>query len=238
MSDRPMLFIDNVFVKYGAVTAVKGVSLEVHEGEIVTVLGANGAGKSSLLKAIVGLTATHSGTVRFLDSDITGVQTEKIVPMGLTLTPEGRHVFPDLSVRDNLLLGAASAKGENLPQAMSRMYDQFPILSERSDQMAGTLSGGEQQMLAIARSLMSHPRLLILDEPSLGLAPVIIAEVFQLIKRLRNEGTTILLVEQNVAQSLAIADRAYLLELGTMTRHGTAGEFLEGVDLKSIYLGG
>lgn len=238
MSNQPILRVDDVVVKYGAVTAVKGVSLEVHEGEIVTVLGANGAGKSSLLKALVGLTATASGKVTFLGSDITGARTEKIVPMGLTLTPEGRHVFPDLSVRDNLILGAASAKGENHAQAMSRMFDQFPILKERSDQMAGTLSGGEQQMLAIARSLMSHPKLLILDEPSLGLAPVIIAEVFQLIDRLRDEGTTILLVEQNVAQSLAIADRAYLLELGTMTRQGTAEEFLEGVDLKSIYLGG
>lgn len=238
MSTQPILTVDDVVVKYGAVTAVKGISLNVHEGEIVTILGANGAGKSSLLKALVGLTSTHSGRVSFLGKDITGARTEKIVPMGLTLTPEGRHVFPDLSVRDNLLLGAATAKERNHVESMERMLDQFPILRERINQMAGTLSGGEQQMLAIARSLMSHPKLLILDEPSLGLAPVIIAEVFHLIDRLRDEGTTILLVEQNVAQSLAIADRAYLLELGNLTREGTAAEFLEGVDLKSIYLGG
>ena len=157
--------------------------------------------------------------------------------MGLTLTPEGRHVFPELSVRDNLTLGAASAQGGSRAEDMAAMFAQFPILEERAAQMAGTLSGGEQQMLAIARSLMSHPELLILDEPSLGLAPVIIREVFELIERLRDGGTTILLVEQNVAQSLAISDRAYLLELGNMTRQGSAAEFLDGLDVKSIYLG-
>ncbi len=238
MTSQPILTVDDIVVKYGAVTAVKSVSLNVHQGEIVTVLGANGAGKSSLLKALVGLTPTDSGKVKFLGQDITGARTEKVVPMGLTLTPEGRNVFPNLSVRDNLILGGATTKNENQNESMERMLEQFPILRERSDQMAGTLSGGEQQMLAIARSLMSHPKLLILDEPSLGLAPVIIVEVFRLIDRLRDEGTTILLVEQNVAQSLAIADRAYLLELGNVTREGTAAEFLEGVDLKSIYLGG
>jgi branched-chain amino acid transport system ATP-binding protein len=238
MSAQSLLSVKDIVVKYGAVTAVKGVSLDVHQGEIVTVLGSNGAGKSSLLKALVGLERTHSGSVQFDGQDITGTRTEKVVPMGLTLTPEGRHVFPDLSVRDNLILGAATAKGKDRNGDMARMFEQFPILSERADQMAGTLSGGEQQMLAIARSLMSRPKLLILDEPSLGLAPVIIAEVFELIKRLRDGGTTILLVEQNVAQSLAIADRAYLLELGALTREGTAAEFLDGTDLKSIYLGG
>ena len=238
MSTQPLLTVKDIVVKYGAVTAVKGVSLNVHQGEIVTVLGSNGAGKSSLLKALVGLERTYSGSVQFDGQDITGARTEKVVPMGLTLTPEGRHVFPDLSVRDNLILGAATAKGKDRNADMARMFEQFPILNERAAQMAGTLSGGEQQMLAIARSLMSHPKLLILDEPSLGLAPVIIAEVFELITRLREAGTTILLVEQNVAQSLAIADRAYLLELGTLTREGTAAEFLDGTDLKSIYLGG
>lgn len=238
MSKSSILTVEDVVVKYGAVTAVKGASIEVAEGEIVAVLGANGAGKSSLLKALVGLTPMHAGKVTFLGKDITAARTEKIVSMGLTLTPEGRHVFPDLSVRDNLILGAATAKDKNRAESMESMFTQFPILRERMGQMAGTLSGGEQQMLAIARSLMSHPKLLILDEPSLGLAPVIIAEVFRLIDKLRDAGTTILLVEQNVAQSLAIADRAYLLELGTMTREGTAAEFLEGVDLKTIYLGG
>lgn len=238
MSDQPILSVEDLVVKYGAVTAVKGVNLEVFEGEIVTVLGANGAGKSSMLQALVGLTPTTSGKVKFLGRDITGARTEKVVPMGLTLTPEGRHVFPELSVRDNLILGGATSRNEDSASTMAEMLEQFPILQERADQMAGTLSGGEQQMLAIARSLMSHPKLLILDEPSLGLAPVIIAEVFRLIARLRDSGTTILLVEQNVAQSLSISDRAYLLELGNMTREGTAEEFLEGVDLKSIYLGG
>lgn len=238
MSKPSIPTVEDVVVKYGAVTAVKGASLEVREGEIVAVLGVNGAGKSSLLKALVGLTPMHAGKVSFLGKDITAAPTEKIVPMGLTLTPEGRHVFPDLCVRDNPILGAATAKDKNRAQSIERMFSQFPILQERMDQMAGTLSGGEQQMLAIARSLMSHPKLLILDEVSLGLAPVIIAEVFRLIDQLRDAGTTILLVEQNVAQSLAIADRAYLLELGTMTREGTAAEFLDGVDLKSIYLGG
>lgn len=238
MSKPSIPTVEDVVVKYGAVTAVKGASLEVREGEIVAVLGVNGAGKSSLLKALVGLTPMHAGKVSFLGKEITAAPTEKIVPMGLTLTPEGRHVFPDLCVRDNLILGAATAKDKNRAQSIERMFSQFPILQERMDQMAGTLSGGEQQMLAIARSLMSHPKLLILDEVSLGLAPVIIAEVLRLIDQLRDAGTTILLVEQNVAQSLAIADRAYLLELVTMTREGTAAEFLDGVDLKSIYLGG
>ncbi|XXK36497.1 ABC transporter ATP-binding protein [Rhodobacteraceae bacterium nBUS_22] len=233
-----MLSVVDVAVGYGAVTAVKGVSLDVNQGEIVAVLGANGAGKSSLLNAIVGLVPTSSGKVKFDGRDITNGKTERIVPMGLTLTPEGRHVFPDLSVRENLILGNASAQDGTGQENMERMFDQFPILRERADQAAGTLSGGEQQMLAIARSLLSKPKLLILDEPSLGLAPVIIAEVFKLIDELRDAGTTILLVEQNVAQSLAIADRAYLLELGNMTRSGSAEEFLEGVDLKSIYLGG
>ena len=237
MITEPLLSVEELVVSYGAVRAVKGVSLEVRKGEIVTVLGSNGAGKSSLLKAIVGLTRTASGNVRFKGEDITNARTEKIVPMGLTLTPEGRHVFPELSVRDNLTLGAASAQGGSRAEDMAAMFAQFPILEERAGQMAGTLSGGEQQMLAIARSLMSHPELLILDEPSLGLAPVIIREVFELIERLRDGGTTILLVEQNVAQSLAISDRAYLLELGNMTRQGSATEFLDGLDFKSIYLG-
>jgi branched-chain amino acid transport system ATP-binding protein len=233
-----LLKVDDLVVSYGAVQAVRGVSIAVNKGEIVTILGANGAGKSSLLTALVGLTPVTSGRVQFDGHDITRKRTEQIIPMGLTLTPEGRHVFPELSVKDNLILGAATIKGGPSKDLLEEMLDLFPILRERWAQMAGTLSGGEQQMLAIARSLMSHPQLLSLDEPSLGLAPVIISEIFHLISRLRDQGTTILLVEQNVAQSLAIADRAYLLELGHMTRQGTAAEFLEGADLKKIYLGG
>lgn len=238
MTTNALLSAKGIVVKYGAVTAVKGVDLHVDKGEIVTVLGTNGAGKSSLLKTLVGLTPAESGQVIFDGNDITGARTEAIVRLGLTLTPEGRHVFPDLSVRDNLILGSATSPSSSRAANIERMFDQFEILRERSGQMAGTLSGGEQQMLAIARSLMSQPKLLILDEPSLGLAPVIIAEVFRLIRSLRDAGTTILLVEQNVAQSLAISDRAYLLELGVMSRNGTAAEFLDGVDLKTIYLGG
>ncbi len=238
MTNHPMLSLSDVQVKYGAVTAVKGVSIDIYEGEIVTILGSNGAGKSSLLNAIVGLTPKYQGSISFLGHDISAMKTEKIVPLGLTLTPEGRHVFADLTVMENLMLGGITKRGGGVNEILQDMLNQFPILQERSDQLAGTLSGGEQQMLAIARSLMSKPKLLILDEPSLGLAPVIISQVFALISRLRKLGTTILLVEQNVAQSLSISDRAYLLELGTVSRSGTASEFLQGLDIKKIYLGG
>ena len=238
MTNHPMLSLSDVQVKYGAVTAVKGVSIDIYEGEIVTILGSNGAGKSSLLNAIVGLTPKYQGSISFLGHDISAMKTEKIVPLGLTLTPEGRHVFADLTVMENLMLGGITKRGGGVNEILQDMLNQFPILQERSDQLAGTLSGGEQQMLAIARSLMSKPKLLILDEPSLGLAPVIISQVFALISRLRKLGTTILRVEQNVAQSLSISDRAYLLELGTVSRSGTASEFLQGLDIKKIYLGG
>lgn len=238
MNVKQLLEVRDLVVSYGAVKAVKGISLDVGKGEIVTVLGANGAGKSTLMNAIVGLNPVQSGRIEFDGKPITGLRTEQVVAAGLTLTPEGRRVFPDLTVQENLVLGAATLRDGSREVLMEELFDQFPILRERFDQHAGTLSGGEQQMLAIARSLMSRPKLLLLDEPSLGLAPVIIAELFRLITRLRDEGTTILLVEQNVAQSLAIADRAYLLELGMMTRSGTATEFQDGLDLKEIYLGG
>lgn len=238
MTQAPLLRLDEITVRYGAIAAVRGVSCEVREGEIIVLLGANGAGKSSLLRAILGLTPIDSGRVQFQGRDVTGWRTETLVKQGLTLTPEGRNVFQSLTVRENLRLGGASMSAEKAAETLERMLDQFPILRERYEQLAGTLSGGEQQMLAIARSLMSSPNLLILDEPSLGLAPVIIEEVFALLSGLRASGTTIMLVEQNVAQSLAIADRAYLLELGRIQREGTAASFLKDLNLHEIYLGG
>lgn len=238
MSAADLLSVSNLDVRYGAVHAVRDFSFGVRRGEIVTILGSNGAGKSSTLNAIVGLVPSAGGKIEFDGKDITHTPTEAIIPAGLTLTPEGRHVFPDMSVIENLRIGAAVIKDGSDAEVLERMLEQFPILKEREHQAAGTLSGGEQQMLAIARSLMSRPKLLILDEPSLGLAPKIISEVFDLIVKLRDNGTTILLVEQNAAQSLQIADRAYLLELGRLTRSGTAREFLSEFDLANIYLGG
>lgn len=238
MRSAPLLQLDDIVVRYGAIAAVKGVSCRVEAGEIIVLLGANGAGKSSLLRAILGLTPIDAGRVQFQGRDVTGWRTEALVKLGLTLTPEGRNVFQSLTVTENLRLGGATMSREQSAETMERMFQQFPILRERSDQLAGTLSGGEQQMLAIARSLMSSPKLLVLDEPSLGLAPVIIEEVFALISRLRDAGTTILLVEQNVAQSLTIADRAYLLELGSIAREGTAASFRADLNLHEIYLGG
>jgi branched-chain amino acid transport system ATP-binding protein len=238
MRSAPLLQLDDIVVRYGAIAAVKGVSCRVEAGEIIVLLGANGAGKSSLLRAILGLTPIDAGRVQFQGRDVTGWRTEALVKLGLTLTPEGRNVFQSLTVTENLRLGGATMPREQSAETMERMFQQFPILRERSDQLAGTLSGGEQQMLAIARSLMSSPKLLVLDEPSLGLAPVIIEEVFALISRLRDAGTTILLVEQNVAQSLTIADRAYLLELGSIAREGTAASFSADLNLHEIYLGG
>ena len=238
MTAPPMLQLENIVVRYGAITAVRGVSCVVREGEIIVLLGANGAGKSSLLRAILGLTPVASGLVRFQGQEVTGWRTEALVREGLTLTPEGRNVFQSLTVKGNLRLGGATMARDKAAESLERMLDQFPILRERYEQLAGTLSGGEQQMLAIARSLMSSPKLLILDEPSLGLAPVIIEEVFALLCDLRSKGTTIMLVEQNVAQSLAIADRAYLLELGQIKHEGSASSFLEDLNLHEIYLGG
>ncbi|MCP4821048.1 MAG: ABC transporter ATP-binding protein [Shimia sp.] len=238
MSQQELLSVQNLDVRYGAVHAVMDFSFSVNKGEIVTILGANGAGKSSTLNALVGLAPSAVGKITFDGKDITKSPTEKIIPAGLTLTPEGRHVFADMTVMENLRLGGAVIKDGSNSSVLSHMLELFPILEEREHQLAGTLSGGEQQMLTIARSLMSKPKLLILDEPSLGLAPLVIKEVFRLISRLRDEGTTILLVEQNAAQSLEIADRAYLLELGAMSKSGTAAEFLSEFDLAKIYLGG
>ena len=221
---KPLLDVSGLCVHYGAVEAVRGVDLSIGEGEIVTLLGANGAGKSSTLNAIVGLVPPKAGRVAFLGGNLAGQPTESIVRLGITLTPEGRRVFGSLTTEENLLLGSLPLDNPSRDRSrnLQNMYGLFPILAERRDQIAGTLSGGQQQMLAIARSLMSSPRLLLLDEPSLGLAPQIVDTIFDQIVDLRKAGITILLVEQNVAMSLEVADRGYIMASGTIVAGGTA----------------
>lgn len=234
-----MLKLESVQISYGAIQAVKGVSLEVKAGEIVTIIGANGAGKSTLLRGIVGLEPLQSGRIYIDGKDCTAVPPHKRVGLGVALSPEGRGVFPDQTVRENLLLGAYSRQG-NLARTrvlIEREFERFPRLKERANQLAGTLSGGDQQMLAISRALMSEPRLLLLDEPSLGLAPLIIADVFRSIRSLHESGLTILLVEQMANQALAIADRAYVLETGKVTLQGSGHELLRDSKVRAAYLG-
>lgn len=232
-----MLRVDNLVVRYGAIEAVKGISFEVERGEIVSLLGPNGAGKTSTLAALMGLVPAQSGTVTLDGKPIYGIGTAQIVMRGMTLSPEGRRVFPRLTVEKNLLLGGMTQKDWRNPAVVERMYARFPILAERRNQLAGTLSGGEQQMLAIARALMSSPQVLLLDEPSLGIAPKIVTENFELICQLRDEGLTILLVEQNVFQSLSISDRAYVLENGRIASSGTSDEMLDSDLIRHSYLG-
>nr|WP_186420578.1 ABC transporter ATP-binding protein [Bosea sp. CS1GBMeth4] len=233
-----MLAIEGLKVRYGAVEALKGISLEVGRGEVVTLIGGNGAGKSTLMRAIGGLVKVAGGTVRFEGRDITGIRGHDCVRLGIGHSPEGRLVFGDQSVRDNLVLGAYARTDEDgIAGDIARCFGVFPRLAERQGQLAGTLSGGEQQMLAIARALMARPKLLLLDEPSLGLAPLIVREVFAVIRRLREEGMTILLVEQMANQALAIADRAYVIETGTITLAGTGAELLRDERVRSAYLG-
>ncbi|MGQ2992711.1 ABC transporter ATP-binding protein [Variovorax sp.] len=234
-----MLKIESVKVSYGAIEAVKGVSLEVRAGEVVTIIGANGAGKSTLLKSIVGLEPVAQGRVLIDGKDCTQVPPHQRVGLGVALSPEGRGVFPDQTVRENLMLGAYSRRADKafVENAIEREFARFPRLKERQHQPAGTLSGGEQQMLAIARALMSDPRLLLLDEPSLGLAPLIIKDIFDAIRQLRSSGLTILLVEQMAKQALGVADRAYVLETGCITLEGSGRELLDNPKVKSAYLG-
>jgi branched-chain amino acid transport system ATP-binding protein len=234
-----MLKIESVKVSYGAIEAVKGVSLEVRAGEVVTIIGANGAGKSTLLKSIVGLEPVAQGRVLIDGKDCTQVPPHQRVGLGVALSPEGRGVFPDQSVRENLMLGAYSRRADKafVERGIEREFARFPRLKERQHQPAGTLSGGEQQMLAIARALMSDPRLLLLDEPSLGLAPLIIKDIFDAIRQLRSSGLTILLVEQMAKQALGVADRAYVLETGCITLEGSGRELLDNPKVKSAYLG-
>ncbi len=233
-----MLKLEDVHARYGAIVALRGVSIEIREGELVALLGANGAGKSTLLSTIAGVLRPHRGKVEFRGESLVGLVPETIVRRGLAMVPENREIFPALTVGENLRLGAYIRKDrEEYLADLERMFALFPILQERFDQRAGTLSGGEQQQLAIARALMSHPDLLMLDEPSLGLAPKILEQVFALIEHLHESGVTILLVEQNVALSLAIADRAYVLNMGAVQASGTPEELRQHVDMASVYLG-
>ncbi len=234
-----MLNIESVELSYGAIQAVKGVSLYVKEGEVVTIIGSNGAGKSTLLKGIVGLEPVSTGKVFINGEDCTQVPPHQRVGLGVALSPEGRGVFPDQTVFENLLLGAYLIRSDEdrVQRLIEREYQRFPRLKERANQMAGTLSGGEQQMLAISRALMSEPKLLLLDEPSLGLAPLIVLDIFKSIKALRELGLTILLVEQMANKALAVADRAYILETGHITLEGTGAQLLKDPAVRAAYLG-
>lgn len=235
---QSLLSATNLHVRYGAVEAVRGVNFNIQQGEIVALLGANGAGKSSILNAIVGLVPTALGQVIFDSKDITGAAPELLSPAGLTLSPEGRRVFSTLSVADNLRMGAFSLTDKvAVTEAWDRVYDLFPILRERKDQYAGTLSGGQQQMLAVGRALMSNPRLLLLDEPALGLAPLIVDQIFELIVKLRDQGMTLLVVEQNVAKTLQIADRGYVLVNGEIVAEGKSSELAGSGSMQDAYLG-
>ncbi len=234
-----MLKVENLQVNYGLIRAIKGVSFSVEEGEIVALIGANGAGKTTIMHSVCGLIPKSGGTVTFLGNDITDTPAHKLVYQGISQVPEGRRVFGELSVRDNLTLGAYTRKNKaEFNETLAEIYERFPILKERSNQIAGTLSGGEQQMLAMSRALMSKPKLLLLDEPSMGLSPLYVNIIFDMIKAVNEEGTTVLLVEQNAQKALSIADRAYVLETGNMTMSGTGAELLANEDIKKAYLGG
>ena len=239
MADGSLLRIENLEVHYGAIEAIKGVSLHVEPGEVVTIIGGNGAGKSTLMKTISGLEPAASGRVVFCGQDITRMAGHLRVPLGIAQSPEGRQVFPDQTVRDNLMLGAHHRKdgAQAIAADIAAQFATFPRLRERQDQMAGTMSGGEQQMLAIARALMSRPRLLLLDEPSLGLAPLIVKEIFGVIRQFKASGVTILLVEQMANQALAVADRAYVLETGRITLQGKGSELRRDPKVRAAYLG-
>ena len=231
-----MLKIDELKVSYGGIEAVKGITFEVPERKIVTLIGANGAGKSTTLRTIAGLVKPAHGCIHLQGEDITSLSPDRIVSKGLTLVPEGRRVFPDLTVLENLKIGAY-LRTDSLEDDLNWVYDLFPRLKERSWQAAGTLSGGEQQMLAMGRALMSHPKLLMLDEPSMGLAPLLVEQIFDIIKELHRAGTTILLVEQNAQMALSVADRGYVLETGRITLTGSGRDLLKNEDVKKAYLG-
>ena len=234
-----MLRVEDINVYYGAIHAIKGISLEVNDGEIVALIGSNGAGKSTTLRTISGLMKPKTGRIMYDGEDLTGVPAHKIVGKGLCQVPEGRHVFANLTVLENLELGAyLRTDKEGIAKDMEMVFEKFPRLLERKDQLSGTLSGGEQQMLAMARALMSRPKLLLLDEPSMGLAPLLIKEIFNIIKEINASGTTVLLVEQNANMALSIADKAYVLETGRITLSGTAAELASSEEVRKAYLGG
>ena len=232
-----MLKVENINVYYGQIHAIKDVSFEVHEGEIVSLIGANGAGKSTILKTISGLLRSKTGHITFKGEDIGKVEAYRLVSKGLAHVPEGRRIFLQMTVKENLEMGAYT-KGENMAEDLESVYRHFPRLKERENQVAGTLSGGEQQMLAMGRAMMSHPDLLILDEPSMGLAPILVQGIFDIIKEFHKMGTTILLVEQNAEMALSIADRAYVLESGRIVLTGTGAQLKESDEIKKAYLGG
>lgn len=234
-----LLEVKDLEVYYGVICALKGISFEVNEGEIVTLIGANGAGKTTTMQSVVGLIPSKSGSVTFEGNDITKTPCHKIVHLGMTQVPEGRRIFQELTVYENLMMGAYSLKNSSsFKEDLERIYTKFPRLAERKNQIAGTLSGGEQQMLAMGRALMSHPKLLMLDEPSMGLSPLLVDQVFDIIKEINKDGTTVLLVEQNAGKSLAISDRAYVLENGKIVLSGTGEELMQSDDVKKAYLGG
>ncbi|MCD6238967.1 MAG: ABC transporter ATP-binding protein [Thermotogae bacterium] len=233
-----MLKIKNLHTYYGAIHALKGISLEVPRGKIVTLLGANGAGKSTTLKSITGLVKVKKGEIIFKGKDITNSATHRVIQDGIALIPEGRQIFPNLTVRENLLMGAYARDDEDgIQKDMEWVLELFPRLKERINQMGGTLSGGEQQMLAVGRGLMSHPELLMLDEPSLGLAPMLVKEIFEIIRQINSEGETILLIEQNAMAALKIADYGYILETGNIVLKGSAEALLHNEDVRKVYLG-
>ena len=234
-----LLEVKNLEVYYGVICALKGISFEVNEGEIVSLIGANGAGKTTMMQSVVGLIPKKNGSVIFDGHDISKTPCHKIVELGMTQVPEGRRIFQELSVYENLMMGAYSMKDQQkFKEDLESIYTRFPRLAERRNQIAGTLSGGEQQMLAMSRALMSHPKLLMLDEPSMGLAPILVDQIFDIIKELNETGTTILLVEQNANKALEIADRAYVLETGSIMLSGTGAELAQSDEVRKAYLGG
>ena len=233
-----ILKVDDINVYYGAIHAIKGVSFEVNEGEVVTLIWANGAGKSTILKTVAGLLSSHTGSVQFMGKSLGGIPAHKIVPMGLALVPEGRQIFLQMTVEENLQMGAFTRPADEYDASIADVYQRFPRLKERQNQIAGTLSGGEQQMLAMGRALMSKPSLLMLDEPSMGLAPILVEQIFDIVRELNQHGTTILLVEQNANMALSVAHRGYVLETGKIVATGTGAELLEDEAVKKAYLGG
>ena len=233
-----LLTVNDIHVYYGSIHAVKGVSFEVNEGEVVTLIGANGAGKSTVLNTISGLLTPKSGSITFDGQDLHGVAPHKVISHGLAQVPEGRRVFLQMTVEENLEMGAYTRPNSEIAPGIADVYQRFPRLKERRTQVAGTLSGGEQQMLAMGRALMSKPKLLMLDEPSMGLAPILVEQIFDIIKELHKAGTTILLVEQNAQAALSVADRGYVLETGKIVTSGTGQELLASPEIKMDYLGG
>lgn len=232
-----ILKVEDINVYYGSIHAIKGISFEVQEGEVVTLIGANGAGKSTTLNAVSGLLRSKTGSISFLGESLAKVPSHKVVAKGLALVPEGRRIFLQMTVQENLEMGAFTQKGSGIQQDLERVYELFPRLKERYRQMAGTLSGGEQQMLAVGRALMSRPKLMMLDEPSLGLAPLVVQDIFSIIREINRQGVTVLLIEQNANMALKIADLAYVLETGNITMSGTGAELLANEKIKEAYLG-